>query len=428
MKKLLLLLVLPALLPACGRGRLRPDTIERRSEQVLELAGSGHADQAWREYSELARESRRQHPDLLVQVATGILSEALAAEQPAMRLDAVNALRYADTRFAFKSAIEKLDDDDIELKVAAVELLRLLGRTGTVRILQPVLNELAAPAAFVATPESRAAELLLMHVAWTMAALGEKGMPVAPAVNSMSSPDPRIRVAAARALEEFLNSDALPSLTYGMESDVDWSVQFASAQALLKFRRTQLVDSFATVAAESGIPQRVTWAVEMRKKHGLGPAPEWLVGVASYNSSDAVRSAVALALGQMHFEEAKPRLEEMLLNLEPEVQVSAAYALVLMGDTGKLSVLKQLARGPKPEGRELSITYLAALDPKKHYRMFQAALNDPDPRVRLAALMPLKEFSLDRTIYDLAPRLGDDDPNVKLAAAAIVRLMKPIED
>ncbi|NQT18196.1 MAG: HEAT repeat domain-containing protein [Planctomycetes bacterium] len=425
MKRLVPLILLLA--AACvAPGRMRREVVEQNRREILALAGEGKTDQAWEKYFELVNRSAvDQYPDLLFEIATETLRQGMRAPHPEVRLQAVRSLRYADGDFAFDAAIVRLEDADLSVRAAAADLLLELARPEAAKLIRSQLKPLpAAEQELFMTDRLRAHEKLRMHALLALAALGEKSLPTAPAVDAMSSSDPRTRALAARALGEMGSRDALPSLRYGLEEGIEWQVNAASAEALLKLGERGLIDGFALEAAQCEYPEKIVWAIDQRQYHDLGPTVDWILKEGTYNRSEEVRARAAVALGEMNANQAVPRLKEMLRHFEAIVRVSAAYALVRLNNRAKIRVIVDATHFPDPEVRARSVEYLVALGNRRYVRLFRSLQEDPDARVRLAATLAFRPDGIippDETFKYLAWPLGDDDATVKFAAAALIR-------
>ena len=419
MKRAALLLV-AALLPACAGPRLAPVQVEGRKEEILKQIKQGRADDAWRSYMNLTRDSRvRIYPLVLDSVAKATLVQGLNAKDPATRLRAAEAIGLAERDWAFRQAIERLADADEHVTSAAIDLLAGMGRRGAIVFIAAHLRR--GPEEVGRTPTE-----VEMRAAFAMAALGERSLPIAPAIAGMNSPELPVRSISARALGEIGNLAALPSLRYGLQSDVEWAVQTASAESLFKLGQLSLVDDFALAAARSDVPERVVWAMRMRLERGRGPSVSLILNQATYSPSPEVRAEAAVVLGRLGIGEAIPRLRDMLLHLEPQVKAAAAYALCQMHRWGGLGIIEDATSSPDAAVRAQAIEYLASLRPGRYKAYYERLVGDREPRVRIAALMGLRFFPYNTCIPVLAQRIGDDDQAVQFTAAALVsrRLME----
>jgi len=406
--------------------RMPPEAVQRHRQDILALAADGKTKEAWEQYVELINTSGvAQYPAVLLQLATRVLERGFAAPGVEVREQAVRALQYCDHEFAFTAAAGRLEDEDTTVRAAAVDVLRKLGRPAAAKLIRPQLKPPAPEdKEFLLTEGLRALESLQMHAMWALAELGEKSLPVAPAVKGMTGPDPHIRAVGARALGAMGNPEALPSLRYGLDEDIEWEVNSASAEALLKLGRRGIVESFAGRVSRSDYPEKVVWSINMRRSHALGPTVDWIWREATYNASAEVRMRAAVCLGEMEVHDAAPRLIEMTEHLEPLVKAAAAYALAMLRDRSKIGIIVEATGSRDPEARARAVEYLTALDGERYLGIFRSLEEDPDPRVRLAAVLAFRPgggLPPQMAFQYLAWPLGDENDEVRFTAAALIR-------
>lgn len=426
MKKMILVAALVAT-GCAARVRMPPEVVERHRQEISALTLEGKTREAWEAYLDLVNTSGvPQYPDVLLEIATAILKQGAEAPKPAVRRQAVEALPYAADDFAFDVAAGRLTDDDLAVRAAAVDVLRKLGRPKAIELIRPQLKRPPAEERGVfLTEKLLARENLRMHAFLAVAALGDKSLPVAPGVRGMSSPDSDIRAVAARVLGEVGKPEALPSLRYGMEEDIEWHVNTASAEALLKLGRRRIVNRFAEEASGSEYAEKLLWAINMRRYHDLGPSTDWILNQGTYNGSAAVRARSAAFLGEMGVTEAKLRLTEMLDHFETIVEIAAAYALAMLRNRSKIDVIVEATGSQDPEARAKAVEYLAVLTGARYVDIFRRLQEDPEPHVRLAAILVFRPEPpgalADLAFRYLAWPLGDEDDKVRFTAAALIR-------
>ncbi len=178
---------------------------------------------------------------------------ALQARHWAMRVRAASRLGYMSHEMAVPALVKALDDEMLDVRLAAAHGLAQLG---TVHTVHAILNSLALPAAW---PLQRAAEILHeMGDAVTaplLEFLAEKdpqnpdaAMVVAVRVLGMlrasgaapllcgflRSPDLELRLSAAKALGQMGDTQAVPALIAALQ-DPAWEIRSAAAQALGRF-------------------------------------------------------------------------------------------------------------------------------------------------------------------------------------------------
>jgi len=415
-----------------GPPRLTEEVVQQRRQRIESALKEGETQEALNRYRELVNESGRGvFPNILVEIATAILYQGVADQEPARRISALGALDYADVGFAIEAAVMKLRDRDPSVRTAAVDALRRAGRPRTISFIRSQLKE-EPPGGrqVIETALQRDYERLHTHVRWALAALGDDRQPIGPLVRSMSSAAPDIRAAAAAALGELGKRDALPSLRYGLDDDIEWLVNRASAEALRKLGERGLVGRFAQVAAARPEPRRVVWAMDIRQRYDLGPSRRWILEVGTYRREPEIRQKAAEVLGRLRMLAAEPRLKEMLDQFEANVRAAAAYALVRLCRKSFDTLIVKAADAPEPEVRVQAVGYLAEIDPACYREVIASRLQDPDAAVRLAAVRaydPLNAETEEQQIpplialSDLGGVLKDADSDVRFTAAALIR-------
>jgi len=263
-----------------------------------------------------------------------------------------------------------------------------------------------------------------MHAAYAIARLHDRTLPIAPAVMGISSPASNVRAAAATALGELGNRDAIPALRRALFRDEVWEVNTIAAVALLKLGERTTVEDFALQATESDQPERVGWAIAMREAYEVGPAVDWIIKAGTFHASPVVRACAAAALGSMHVKAAQERLNAMMeTELDMTAVSSVAYALALLGECEYVYWIVRAAELEPSELRIAAMRYLARLDAGRHAAIFVQRLDDPDADVRMAAVEALRMAPREKALPGLGYALGDEADSVRFAAAAIARKM-----
>jgi HEAT repeat protein len=176
---------------------------------------------------------------------------------------------------------------------------------------------------------------------------------------------------------------------------------------------------------------------------------QFLLGSLNHSRSE-VREAAALSLGYCGDRSACQGLLSLLNDTNPAVRAAAATALRKLGwrpvdreqqaalDVASGNTLAAALAGPagvEPLVRELSnsqsfVRRIAAQalehvdDPRKVSPLL-AAVNDPDPTVRVCAIHALAKAVGDPVVIKLLKRLvGDRDPRIRLATAQVLTTSK----
>ena len=412
MRVKMMLPVLAVLCAACARERLSPETVQQRKQEIISEVKQSREREAWLLYMKLVGDTRVDyHPDALFILARSMLVQGLADDDPSVRRKVLDVLDYADDAFAASEAIKHLGDTDISVQRAAVDLIRRLGNPAARPLLYPLLRK---------TDGVVETERLKMHTVYAIARLHDKTLPIAPAVMGISSPASNVRAAAATALGELGNRDAIPALRRALFRDEVWEVNTVAVVALLKLGERATVEDFALRAAESDQPEKIGWAIEMREAYEVGPTVNWIIQRGTFHPSPVVRACAAAALGSMRVGVAKQRLKEMMESqLEMIAVSSVAYALALLDEPGNVHWIARAAELEPAELRVTAIRYMARLDADRHARLFTQRLDDPDAGVRMAAVEALRKVPPEKALPGLGYALGDEADSVRFAVAAI---------
>lgn len=143
-----------------------------------------------------------------------------------------------------------------------------------------------------------------------------------------------------------------------------------------------------------------------------------------------VREFAALALGQLGEGGATEALVRALGDAEYLVRHSASVALVRLGDPRGLEALIPLLQDPVPSVRQIAAWGVGQLGTDQARQALVGALADDDPGVRASAARGLEGFRDPETIAALERTLQDPDPNVQQAAKgalSIIRINLPRE-
>lgn len=251
--------------------------------------------------------------------------------------------------------------------------------------------------------------------------------------------DPLVRARAARAVGRLQSADGLAALGK-LTDDPDFRVQREVAFAL------GITPGGAVAIREwlDRLPNRSTWGAPSRADElraslveslGRNGGPEDVPRlIAATTGATSVAAAHALArFGRRNVEKtdtAVPALVMMLERLDPEVVEAAAYALrrVTMKTASPADIDKAALRAdtaPTPSARAWLITASWAPSPlATRAKLFDAAVADPSPLVRIAALDQVKPG--DVPADTVAPLAQERDEGVRAAAiGALGRLATP---
>jgi HEAT repeat protein len=232
----------------------------------------------------------------------------LRARRWATRVRAATQLGYMSHDDAIPELVKALEDDILDVRLAAAHALAQLGAVQAVR---PILRSLALPAAW---PLQRCAEILY--------GMGAKA--IDPLLDFLKDQDPQDQnpavVAAVRVLGMLRARRAAPQVSDFLRS-TNPELRLNSAKALGQMGDPQVVSALCTSLDD----------------------PVW-----------EVRSAAAQALGHLGNPSAMPSLEKLLADSAWWARFNAAESLFQLGQPGQ-NVLKQAMAGhPDTFARDIS--------------------------------------------------------------------------
>jgi HEAT repeat protein len=142
-----------------------------------------------------------------------------------------------------------------------------------------------------------------------------------------------------------------------------------------------------------------------------------------------VRAEAVTALGADPETDAATEIVPLLNDPDEAVQSAAAQVVLRATDMDLrrrgLDVLQGMLRSDKREARLRGMFLLGELGVKKNKRLLEGAIADPDPEVRLAALVALGKLvepgEDTRFLAEVERQLADENPEIRLAAAAVAR-------
>lgn len=193
-----------------------------------------------------------------------------------------------------------------------------------------------------------------------------------------------------------------------------------SAAAVRAIGGIDTVESVAVLAQlfRSGSPQRQSSICYALSKNNH-PDAIALLKEALASAEKSVVSAAVSALSSRGSPERVTVLREVLKLPNPEAQAQAATALGrLKAVDARDGLLGLLANpGAPAAAREQAARALGQLGPPESELALRQALTDAEPTVRKGAVGGLRLLGLKAAVADVAPLLGDQDAQVRLAAS-----------
>lgn len=422
----------------------------------------------------LTQQMKDPHPEIRAAAATalGVLANAdgLRPLQDAVDGDAEAAVRVAaaaalgtlNNPRAIPALLRALKDGQREVRTAAVEALGKLGEPA----LNPLLEAARGDDAVVRQGADRALGRLAEKFAGDLAsedkgvreaavtALGRIGRPdkVQAILPLLRDAEPKVRLAAARALERLPAQAARPALKSRMREEAeDEGVRLAAAVALGKLGDPAAFEFLIAALASEDSTLRVTAAAALAEmgeraagslrqalqhenalvrwgaaqalgaigdKKAVGPLLRCLK-----DPESAVRAAAILSLGRLGQAEAVEPLLHQLGDASALVRWSAAWALEELGAASVTYLLAHL------EPAQLDPTQAALLGRVADHRarpLLLAGLQGPQGAVREQAAWALGQLDDGRSVVALIQALRHNDPATRREAAlALSRFDEP---
>ena len=247
---------------------------------------------------------------------------------------------------------------------------------------------------------------------------------LAPLVNMLRAPSPKLRESAVKAVVA-LKDPRLVDLLLPALQDRDSALQGGAASVL-----GQLGDPKAAaplvVLLQKGSPGGQEQAAEalgsLGAPEGVGPLISALDG-----GSLGVQAAAAKALGRLKDPRARKPLLAALAEAHPDVRRAAATALGDMADPGAVAPLVAALRDESAGTRVAAATALGKIGDKAAVEPLLACLKDSSSDMRAAAATGLGRLGGASNGQHLLPLLGDSSPEVRAAAAESLGQIKPPE-
>ncbi len=207
-------------------------------------------------------------------------------------------------------------------------------------------------------------------------------------IEDLGSDDPKTRIDAMTRLEEANHTDAAVHVAGILREDEDAGVRFQAAQTLSRFAVADTVPELLFALRGDDL-----W-VRMMVTEGLikigEPAVEGLLTALNHENR-AVRRAAAKALGKIGDERAVMALRAALLDSDIDVRRFAAQALGRIGDSETIDALSDALRDDSDRVRKAAAGALVNIG-EASIPMLIEALQDPEPRVAILAVVTLKQL------------------------------------
>jgi|GEM_PF-3216478 len=248
--------------------------------------------------------------------------------------------------------LKALEDESPRVRIATAHSLTVYKNPRMVEPLIKALNDTSGKA------EYNGMHPVGAYAAYTLGEMGDERA-VAPLIECLKSPEPRIRSYAKMALTAL-----------GKENSIKQEVKKLTPLYLenLKSSSVEIVEN------------SVYWVMEF------------------------------------HIREAIPLLNGLINNKEPIIKKTASMALWEMGDKSSLPFVIKALKDPEPYVRSYSVKTVGRLGDKSHLPDIMNLLRDEDISVRTSALCALGSIDEPETIPPLKNTLYDSDLNLSRTA------------
>ena len=231
--------------------------------------------------------------------------------------------------------------------------------------------------------------------------------------------DARVREAAAESLGEIDSPRAIPGLTAALGAERVAAVRAKIAWALGEIDDPRALDALTAAVRDTSVEVRrqVVWAIgEIQSAEGI-PA----LTTAAKDADAEVRKNAIEGLGEIQDKRALPVLEAALRDADVEVRRQAVESIGELEDmkTAPAGLLAAL-RDEDKEVRKAAAESLGNIEDEEAVPALVPLTRDRDTEVKHAAVEALANIGGARVIEVMAALLKDDDPEIrKLAAEAL---------
>ena len=139
-----------------------------------------------------------------------------------------------------------------------------------------------------------------------------------------------------------------------------------------------------------------------------------------------VAASAIRAYAALERERALPLLKRPLLASAPEIKAATIAGLIeyggLAGIMEATGVLDAMLKNPEARQRENGARVLGYIKIRSFYQPLFALINDPDPKVRLAAIAAAGEIKARELVPTLVLALGEEGTRVKAAQKALAQM------
>ncbi len=226
------------------------------------------------------------------------------------RLEALNALKELVNQDHLLLLLDKLTEDDLELQISILILLRKIHDVQALPSVAPFLES--------------SDENLRMEAVTTLRYLNQLTH-FPPALKLASDSSVNVRKEAMLTLAHLEEPDVLPILHSSLLTDDSWEVRRNAAQALERKSSPSSAESLGQAIRDEHWQVR-KFALKALQSHVSETVLPTLIPLLCDDYS-CVRKEAALALGSIHSEESKSALQQSLNDSDIEVRIASEKSL-----------------------------------------------------------------------------------------------------
>jgi cyclophilin family peptidyl-prolyl cis-trans isomerase/HEAT repeat protein len=243
--------------------------------------------------------------------------------------------------------------------------------------------------------------------------------------------DPRLAVTAVRSLGQIGDSRAVPALLRMLGArDLDAELRVEVVTALGALQAQSAGDVLLDLLSDPYPPVRIAALQSLRALDGQN-----FLAVLSGLDADrdwSVRAAISTIMGSFDAETALPRLQQALKDPDPRVIPPVLAALARLRAPGADATFLTLLGHDDAVIRAAATAGLGEMKPQgaadRIAESYKAALRDPVPVARAAALRAIVQFGAAPALPLLRTAAGDPDWSIRLLAAGLLGPIAPTVD
>ena len=240
------------------------------------------------------------------------------------------------------------------------------------------------------------------YVVRTLGVLGAREV-IPTLVDCLRDEDIDVSIDAAEALGRLGHPDAIPALLESLKHDSNAEVKITVVEALSKIGGQDIIAPLLDIATQC--PDDMLWDT----------SGDW------NNWWDMQLSAVE-TLGRLHVVKAVPILKAILEDEESQdIESEVLKALALMGTDGEQVLLTRLSKGNPRERRRAAVA-LGFSQGVKTRKALARALMDQKTEVRIAAIQSLGKQDASPYLEIMLRFLNDPEPKMRYAALEVTHI------